>query len=497
MKKLINLLPDRPEVCLVIKKAFSSSFCKKIIEEKKQTFQSAQTHYPTSYRNNDRQILDSEYLSSTLFEVIQQYIPEKIETEGIGKDEAGTWQLRKLNSRIRICRYLSGQYFSKHLDGIHYESKTVQSKLTFMVYLNGHEEFMGGRTLFFYSKNDDELMETFLPDEGDLIIFDHNIWHSGEEVLEGEKYILRSDILYENVAKTSVSADEPFAEGHLGYIWSIAKFRNKIITGGRDKKIKIWQADGQKCGELRGHQNSILDLMTLNENTLISTSRDQRIIFWKFKDGNFFPKKTIHIHNATVLCFCKLEDDLFASGGGDGLVNIVDANGEVMQSWQAHEEWVWSICKLDDSTICTGSEDGKLRVWDFYKKKLLFEWQLDTSPIQAMVFDFNKKILHVGRANGYLQAFVFETNNSQLEIFHEGKAHDGIIRSLQIDHDFLYSGGEDNRVKIWDLETAELVDEFEHDNFVQDILVEKDKVISVSYDGRIVVNPILALKINQ
>ena len=127
MKKLINLLPDRPEVCLVIKKAFSSSFCKKIIEEKKQTFQSAQTHYPTSYRNNDRQILDSEYLSSTLFEVIQQYIPEKIETESIGKDEAGTWQLRKLNSRIRICRYLSGQYFSKHLDGIHYESKIIKS----------------------------------------------------------------------------------------------------------------------------------------------------------------------------------------------------------------------------------------------------------------------------------------------------------------------------------------------------------------------------------
>jgi len=124
-------------------------------------------------------------------------------------------------------------------------------------------------------------------------------------------------------------------------------------------------------------------------------------------------------------------------------------------------------------------------VWDFYKKKLLFEWQLDTSPIQALAFDSNRKMLHVGRANGYLQAFIFETNNSQLEIIHEGKAHDGIIRCLQIDEDFLYSGGEDNQVKIWDLESAKLVDEFEHDNFVQDILVHDDSVISVSYDGRI------------
>ena len=496
MKKLINLLPNRPEVCLVIKKAFSSSFCKKIIEEKKPTFQSAQTHYPTSYRNNDRQILDSENLSSTLFGVIQQYIPEQIETEGVGKDESGIWELRKLNTRIRICRYLSGQYFSKHLDGIHYESKTVQSKLTFMVYLNGHEEFKGGRTLFFYSKNEDELMETFLPDQGDLIIFDHNLWHSGEIVLEGEKYILRSDILYENVAISGISDDEPFSEGHLGYIWSIAKFRDKIVTGGRDKKIKIWQEDGQKCGELRAHKNSILGLLSLNENTLISTSRDQRIVFWDFIDGNFSQRKTIHIHDATVLSLCKLEEDLFASGGGDGLVNIVNAEGEVIQSWKAHEEWVWSICKIDDSIICTGSEDGRLRVWDFYKKELLFEWQLDTSPIQALAFDISKKMLHVGRANGYLQAFIFEQNNSQLEIIHEGKAHDGIIRCLRFDEDYLYSGGEDNKVKIWSLETAELVDEFEHDNFVQDILVREGSVISVSYDGRININriPKLILK---
>ena len=485
MKKLINLLPNRPEVCLVIKQAFSSSFCKKIIEEKKQTFQSAHTHYPTSYRNNDRQILDSQDLSSSLFEVIKQYIPEQIETKGIGKDEAGIWQLKKLNSRIRICRYLTGQYFNKHLDGIHYESKTVQSKLTFMVYLNGQEEFKGGRTLFFYSKNDDSTMETFLPDQGDLIIFDHNLWHSGEVVSKGEKYILRSDILYKNIAISSVSAHQAFKEGHLGYIWSIEKFRNKIITGGRDKKIKIWSKDGRKCGELEGHQNSILGLLTLNEYTFISTSRDQRIVFWDFINENFTQRKTIHIHQATVLSLCRLSEDLFASGGGDGLVNIVNTDGEVLQSWTAHEEWVWSICRINNSTICTGGEDGKLRVWDFYKKKLLFEWQLETSPIQALVFDSSRKILHVGRANGYLQAFLFETNNSQLEIIHECKSHDGIIRCLRFDDEFLYSGGEDNKVKIWDLETAKLVDEFEHDNFVQDILVGEDNVISVSYDGRI------------
>jgi len=51
MKKIIELLPDKEEVCFVIKVAFSKSFCNQLIAQKRDSFQSAHSHYPTSYRN--------------------------------------------------------------------------------------------------------------------------------------------------------------------------------------------------------------------------------------------------------------------------------------------------------------------------------------------------------------------------------------------------------------------------------------------------------------
>ena len=64
MKKIIDLLPDRKEYCILIKSAFNSEFCDAIISERKKFFKKANTHYPVSYRNNERQVLDDSKLSN-------------------------------------------------------------------------------------------------------------------------------------------------------------------------------------------------------------------------------------------------------------------------------------------------------------------------------------------------------------------------------------------------------------------------------------------------
>ena len=126
MKEKIQLLPHRKEYCLLIKSAFTTEFCDQMIAEKKDTFKKAITHYPTSYRNNERQVTDNEKLSDQLFAEIKNYIPDEIAIEGISDAERGTWKLEHLNSRIRICRYRPDQYFNKHLDGIHFVAEDEQ-----------------------------------------------------------------------------------------------------------------------------------------------------------------------------------------------------------------------------------------------------------------------------------------------------------------------------------------------------------------------------------
>jgi len=239
MKKQINLLPDRKEYCLLIKAAFTTDFCDQIVAQKKDSFKKAITNYPTSYRNNERQVMDNERFAIELFSEIENYIPTTIEVQGISVEEQGVWEADHLNPRIRICRYLQDQYFHKHLDGIHYISETQQSKLTFMIYLNGSEDFTGGNTLFFNSKEAEKIIGSYEPQKGDLIIFDHNLWHSGEVVTGGEKYILRSDIIYRRISGGNEVSSEFCGEGHLGYIWTATVWNERLLTSGRDKEIKI------------------------------------------------------------------------------------------------------------------------------------------------------------------------------------------------------------------------------------------------------------------
>lgn len=485
MNKILQLLPQRKEVCFVVKQAFSKFFCEQLIMQKKDSFQSAQSHYPASYRNNERQILDNHFIAKDLFSKIKKYVPLKIKVEGIAKEEKGNWELQQLNERIRICRYLPGHYFNKHLDGVHFRSKQLQSKLTFMVYLNNSKEYQGGRTLFFNSKEDDTIIQSFLPEIGDLIIFDHNLWHSGEEIFDGEKYILRSDILYEKKEIPLFPKDGDFSEGHLGYIWSVVKFNNNILTAGRDRLVKVWDIPTeQKIDELSGHGNSILTLLKLNQNVLLSASRDKLIKIWKYENGSFSHQKDLKIHEATVLTLCKIDDKTFISGGGDGRINLVDKNGNVLFFWKGHNGWIWQIIKIGETEICSVGEDGILKIWNFETGELLNFYQVN-SPINSITFDFFRKIIFIGIAKGEIQLLSWQNGKCNLIFIESFQAHQGIIRQLKIIKRFLFSAGEDSKLRIWNYCEKKCIQVVEHDNFVQDFIVEKDYLVSVSYDGQI------------
>jgi len=63
--------------------------------------------------------------------------------------------------------------------------------MTMIAYLNGGHD---GYTTFFDSYNTDVWYKCH-PEQGMIIIHDHNILHEGSELTYGQKYIIRSDIM--------------------------------------------------------------------------------------------------------------------------------------------------------------------------------------------------------------------------------------------------------------------------------------------------------------
>ena len=484
--EVITLLDD--PTCIVVKKAFSKKQCLSFLGYAN-GFNVALSHYPTTYRNNERFFIDNPQLAGELLETIRTCIPNILQ----GSDDLSSWAFKKLNPRIRFCKYNPGQYFNKHLDGVYYESQTVQSKLTFMVYLNGHDEFEGGETLFFSSKASDEVIQTFLPETGDLIIFDHNIWHSGKTVTSEEKFVLRSDILYEKITVPPTINSQTENTHHLGYIWCLLLLdSNFFLSTGRDKTIKCWNLSGNLiCSVPSQHTNSIFSIVKMGKTSFIAASRDSTISLWEFSvpiTGLNLKEKYNNGRNEwSIISICKIDDLHFASGGADGIIDFftVGQMSGPSASWKLHSNWVWKIIHLFDNVFCSVSEDCRLIIWDL-NKNILCEHE-DDVPITCCAFDGVR--LYFGLHSGTVKSMPFDPASRKGKVDESWLAHpNSIIRCLKVykNRNLLITGGEDNSIALWDATNCSLIQRLViHSNFVQDFFIERDILVSASYDGQI------------
>jgi predicted 2-oxoglutarate/Fe(II)-dependent dioxygenase YbiX len=134
-------------------------------------------------RNNDRIIFDDSDLADTLFSRASASLPAELDG----------WSLSGFNERFRFYRYDQSQQFTWHLDGTVRLSPNRESCLTFMIYLN--DDFEGGSTDFGW--------ETVKPVQGMALGFPHRLRHQGAVVRSGVKYVLRTDVLYQQTPARS------------------------------------------------------------------------------------------------------------------------------------------------------------------------------------------------------------------------------------------------------------------------------------------------------
>lgn len=96
---------------------------------------------------------------------------------------------------FRGYRYAPGQRFAKHRDGWEIEDGLV-TKITALFYLTDSPGGDGATTL--HPNRGEDLPSTRIaPAAGALLLFASRILHEGEAPIQGQKIVLRSDILFE------------------------------------------------------------------------------------------------------------------------------------------------------------------------------------------------------------------------------------------------------------------------------------------------------------
>ena len=397
-------------------------------------FEAMGARYPNDYRNNDRALLDDAALAAKLFERLRPCLPERW-------DEGGShWRIYGLNPRFRFCRYRGGQQFTRHRDGAWSRGGDERSWLTVMLYLNDAGEFVGGATRFY----DGPEVEAVPPREGQAIVFDHRLWHDGEAVSAGVKYVMRTDVMYRLERAGSFVDPEPqgllrreriFA-GHAGYVWVVRRLADgQLVSGSRDCTVRRW-GSGEILRE--GRKGSATAIVEVGDALWVG-GRDGRI------DDS---QRSWQAHEGAVLGLERMQNGCVVSCGADGAVRRWSPGGEAMGEISRHGGWVWGVA--------TEGEEVRVAV----------------EPISAVA---------VGATGD-------RTGTITLEDGRSWRGHDGAVTAIaSLEGGRWVSGGEDCAVKVWS-RNGELLGEGTHRDFVRSLAVlDADRFATASYDGTIAV----------
>lgn len=172
----------------VIKNFLSDAVCDSMIgkaettgfEQAKVNFGGGEERVFKGIRNNERILYEDAVLAKAFWKKAESYLP-------------ATFQQSKVsgfNELFRFYRYERGQRFKMHVDGSFVRNERERSQYTFLMYLN--DDFEGGATLFHEG-------QVIRPSKGDALVFKHELRHEGAEVTKGIKYVLRTDVLYQDI----------------------------------------------------------------------------------------------------------------------------------------------------------------------------------------------------------------------------------------------------------------------------------------------------------
>lgn len=418
--------------------------------------------YPPSYRDNDRIVIDDRSLSDQLFEELGRHLPKTHQGPG-----GTSWTLVGLNSRFRGCRYRHGQSFTRHRDGAHSTPCGQRSFLTVMLYLNDSQEFQGGHTRFYEDRWRPEPSLTVPPKAGTAIIFEHALWHDGQAVNAGTKYVLRTDVMY--------APTEDVEYGHSGYIWDITELPDgRLASGSRDKTVRIWNGQTQCQQVLRHHTSSVTRLLTVGQ-ALWSGSRDREVAIWYPRDKVYRLGRSFSAHQGAILNMICLYDGRVATSGADNRVCVWSNAGHLEQEFRCGT-WPWALLQMRSGVILVGADDGTILKLDLLANSTSVLHELSTGVLSLLQLQ-----------DGSLLAGCRDSTIRRWQKF--GRAlpswtgHRGQVTSLaELPCGQVASGSEDDGVRLWEQgESRELL---RHNDFVRALCVtESGQIASGSYDG--------------
>lgn len=321
-----------------------------------------------------------------------------------------------------------------------------------------------------------------------------------------------------------------------GLILSIScssTFRNKIITGSRDRTIRVWdahypwpcrkilgpppgavsssgpvhdpaqQASGKspfltirppptssvdilnpRQGSAEYHSASILCLQ-FDDEIMVTGSSDHTCIVWDVRN-DYQSIRRLEGHTAGVLDVC-FDDRYIVSCSKDHAICVWNRHtGALIKKLLGHRGPVNAV-QLRGDLIVSASGDGVAKLWNMASGSCVKEFSSKDRGLACVEFSGDARTVLTGGNDQSI--YQFDANSGQLVKEIEG--HTGLVRSLHLDrgNERIVSGSYDMSVKVFDAQTGELSIDFPGWSTSWMLSVKSDyrRIVATSQDSRAVI----------
>jgi guanine nucleotide-binding protein subunit beta-2-like 1 protein len=243
------------------------------------------------------------------------------------------------------------------------------------------------------------------------------------------------------------------------------------LSGSWDGCLRLWELKSGDCQKrFAGHERDVLSVaFNANNTKIVSGSRDKTIKLWNVLGECKSTMNGGDAHKDWVSCVRfspKADEDLIVSCGWDKTVKVWTAVGGEASTYRlqcnlvGHTEHLNTVTISPDASLCaSGGKDGKAKLWDINEGKELYE--LDAGgEIFSLVFSPMKYWLCAATTAGII---IWDLESKQ-EVARlqqdpvEGASkkalkHYAISLAWTSDGGHLIAGYTDKKVRVWQVGT--------------------------------------------
>lgn len=322
-----------------------------------------------------------------------------------------------------------------------------------------------------------------------------------------------------------------YLEGHTDSVYCVQFDEDKILTGSRDRTVRIWDARTYECIKVLGvpsrgagsevpplpvdvadqgqrpfaklfssrsivepertapwlfmyHNGSILCLQ-YDDKMMVTGSSDCTLIIWDVKAG-YRPLRRLREHTAGVLDVC-FDEKHIVSCSKDATVCLWDRNtGELLKKLNGHRGPVNAV-QLRGNLVVSASGDGIAKLWNLTSGLCIKEFPSKDRGMACVEFSPDSRTILAGGND----QVIYQFDTSTGELVREMKGHEGLVRSLHLDSASgrVVSGSYDTSVKAYDMRSGETIVNFTKwtSSWILSAKADYRRIVATSQDSRAVI----------